>query len=196
MIFAVLVIIVITITRGQVILKSIVAYFAGSFSFLDYILSNPSAFELDKRLHGYLFFGGIIEPVVLFLKVIGLTNLKVPQWYFNIYCQQFYRITTGGPAIYINNNTTILYYLLRDFGVFGIIAGAVLLGLLLSFLYNRLDRDNDFIKLCYIYFANIMFNTVMTYQFFGTNPFFVIITLYICSRNKKIKLVFNKYNTR
>lgn len=191
-ILSVILIILVTISRGQAFVKTIVTYFAGSFSFLDYILQNPTAFALNDKLYGYMFFGGIIEPIVLILKVLGLTSIKVPQWYFNINCQQFYRITTSGDPIYINNNTTIIYYLLRDFGAVGIIIGAVVLAIILVYLYNKLDSNNDFCILCYLYFAYVMFNTVMTYSFFGTNPAFVLIALYLCTRRKRIKFIIKR----
>jgi oligosaccharide repeat unit polymerase len=178
----------VTLNRGQAIVKSIVVYFSGSFSFLDYIVSSPKMFALDQKTYGYLLFGAIFEPVVLALKVLGLTNIKVPQWHFNTYCQSFYNIGTPVFPIYYNNNTSIIYYLLRDCGVWGIILGGLFIGILLSKLHNQTKKGKLFSSLVYIYMINTLFNTVMTHQFFGTIPLFVLLTLLVCSSGIRIRI--------
>ncbi len=184
----VVVILMVTVSRGQDFWKTFVTYFSGSFSFLDYILQSPEQFALNEHLYGYLFFGAIIEPVVLLLKVAGLTTIKVPQYHFNIYCQQFYRISDLSHQITINNNTTILYYLLRDFGIAGIAIGGMIFGFVIAKLYNRAIEGKEFSTLLLIYMSNVLFNTVMTYQFFGMYPFFIVLVLFWCSRKKKFIL--------
>lgn len=176
----------ITVNRGQAIIKNIVVYFSGSFSFMDYIVCQPEMFALDDRTYGYLLFGAIFEPIVLLLKVLGLTDLKVPQWYFNIYCQQFYNIGTENTPIYFNNNTSIIYYLLRDFSVFGILIGGALFGIVLSKLHNQMTKGKELSTLMYIYMSNVLFNTVMTHQFFGMVPLFVFLAFFLCSRKMRI----------
>lgn len=166
----------VTVSRGQNIIRTFVVYFSGSFSFLDYIFADPVSFGLNEPLYGYLTFGSFFEPFVLFLKALGLTDAKVPQWYFNVYCQQFYNITASGTKIYINNNTTILYYFIRDFGTFGPVLGGLLFGGGFAAVQNGSCKNSVFCRLLFMYFCSVVFNTVMTYQMFGTIPFFIILS--------------------
>ena len=189
LVFLMLFILFITLNRGQALIRTIVAYFSGSLSFLDYIISSPAQFGLNEKLFGYLILGAFIEPVVLILKVLGLSTAKVPQWYFNIYCQQFYNIGTVGEPIYFNNNTTIIYYILRDFGPIGIVFCGLAAGFVLARISNRGKKGDVFWQLIYIYACNVMFNSVMTYQFFGMTPVFVILLLFLfSSRLVKIRI--------
>lgn len=174
----------ITLKRGQAILNNVYMYFSGSLSFLDYILENPSSFALDKPLHGYLTFGAIVEPVVLFLKVIGLTTAKVPSYEFNIYCQNYYNIGANGYHILFNANTSVLYYFIRDFGFFGVIIGALFFGIVATYSYNRWKKGSIFWGLIFIFVGNAMLNSIMTYQLFGPNPFFMCCAFYLLTQRK------------
>lgn len=175
---------VVTINREQKIIENILLYFSGSLSFLDYIVEHPLDFALDRPLNGYLTFAAFIEPVVLFLKVIGLTTMKVPSYEFNIYCQKYYNIGTGLKNIFINANTSVIYYFLRDFGFIGIVIGSIFVGGLLVISYNKWQCGNRFWGLVFIYIGNVILNSIMTYQLIGTTPFFIIITFYMLTQNK------------
>lgn len=179
-IFAIFVMFFITVTRGQEVLKNIVVYFSGSLSYLDYIVSNPATFALDKPTHGYLTFGVITEPIILILKILGLTSAKVPSYEFNIYCQQYYNIGTGTDKVLINANTSIIYYFLRDFGVYGILIGAVFISSVSIYAYNKWKtRGNRFYGMVFVYMSYTLFNSLMTYHFFSTKPLFILFTLYL-----------------
>ena len=181
-IFVVLSLVVITFIRNQDLSNNIVFYYSGSLSFLDRILENKELFGFDEGLmYGYMTFGAFCEPVVLFIKAVFNTDIDVPSYHFNIYCQEFYNISTGEP-LRINNNTSVLYYFLRDFGAIGIVIGAVFLGTLLVISYNNMRKNKLFSGLFFVYFANVMFNTLMTYQFFGNAPIVIVFTLFMCSR--------------
>lgn len=170
----------ITAIRGQAVLKSIVMYFSGSLSYLDYIISNPSIFALDKPTNGYLTFGVVTEPIVLIMKTMGLTSIKVPSYEFNIYCQQYYNIGTGTKEVLINANTSIIYYFLRDFGILGIFIGAIFVSSATIYAYNNWkSRGNKFYGMIFVYMCYTLFNSLMTYQFFGTMPLFIFFTLYL-----------------
>ncbi len=183
---AIVFIVFITIAKSGNLIKQIVVYYSGSFSFFEYILENPDVFEANEKLFGYLTFGAILEPIVLFLKFIGVTSTKTPAWYFNIHCQNFYDISRGPNSIYFNNNTSVLYYFYRDFGYIGICIGAVLIGVLISKFYKQWRQTGiQRFGLFYLYFAIIAINSIMTYQFFGCSPFFSVLTLLCISRGKK-----------
>ena len=170
----------ITVIRGQAVLKSVIMYFSGSLSYLDYIISNPSVFALDKPTNGYLTFGVITEPIVLILKILGLTSIKVPSYEFNIYCQQYYNIGIGTSKVLINANTSIIYYFLRDFGFSGIFIGAIFVCSITIYSYNKWKaRGNKFYGMIFVYMCYTLFNSLMTYQFFSTMPLFIFFTLYL-----------------
>lgn len=172
-----------TAIRGQELLKNSIVYFAGSLSFLDYIVEHPIKFALDKRLFGYLTFGAVIEPIVLALKVLGVTTAKVPSYEFNIYCQEYYNVGEG-TYISFNANTSILYYFLRDFGFVGVVVGALFIGCIAVKSYNSWKKGNMFWGLVFCYIGNVLFNSLMTYQLFGPSPLFIIFVYYYCTRKK------------
>ena len=181
----VLVMFVVTVFRKQEFIKNIVVYFSGSFSFLDYILDNSEKFGVSDHLSGYLTFGCITEPIVLGLKVIGLTTMKTPSYLFNIVGQNFYDIGAESEIILFNNNTTVLYYFLRDFGVAGIVIGGVFLAWLLAYSHNKWRAGSEFYALIFVYIASVLLNSIMTYQLFGCGPFFTVVALYFCSKRAK-----------
>jgi oligosaccharide repeat unit polymerase len=187
-----LVMFMVTIFREQEIFKNIVVYFSGSFSFLDYILDNPADFGLAERLNGYLTFGCITEPIVLGLKVLGLTTMKTPSYLFNIVGQNFYDIGSGSTTLLFNNNTTVIYYFLRDFGVWGIVIGGIFLSSLVVYSYNRWSSGSRFHALIFVYMAVVLLNSIMTYQLFGCNPFFVVVAMYFCCKRAKIRVVWRR----
>lgn len=180
-VFFLVVMVAITVMRGQNIVRSGIAYFTGSLSFLDLILENPVQFALDDPLYGYLTFGAVLEPIVLVMKGLGLTTIKIPSYEFNIYCQNFYDIGDGVTAMF-NANTSVLYYFIRDFSYLGVIIGGVFLGILVATSYNRWRRGNWFWGMLFCYFTVNLFNTIMTYQFFGQAPIFSVIAFYFCTK--------------
>lgn len=184
-----LILIVLSMNRGQVIVNSLFSYFSGSLSYIDYILINPSTFSLEDKLWGYLTFGFIFEPIVLLLKVLGITEAKIPSYYFNIVAQRYYNVGDGATVKMMNANTSILYYFLRDFGPIGVVLGAVLIGVLTVNLYNRWRNNNNaFAGMLYLYMCNVLFNSLMTNQLFGSTPFFIFFTLVLCTKVKKIPI--------
>lgn len=172
--------------RNGGILKGIVSYSAGSLSFLDLIFENPEQFGLTERLNGYMTFGALIEPVMLFLKFIGVTSAKTPSWYFNYHCQPFYNITTGVNRLYFNNNTSVLYFLYYDFGSIGAVIGGIWLGGIISRLHNRMIKDDILSSIMYIYFGSILLLTPMYYKFFNCNAVFSVMALYWCAKRYRI----------
>lgn len=174
--------------RNGGVLKGIVSYSSGSLSFLDLIFENPEKFGLNERLHGYMTFGALVEPIMLFLKFIGVTTAKTPSWYFNYHCQPFYNITTGANRLYFNNNTSILYFLFYDFGSLGAVIGGIWMGGLMSRFHNRMIRNSILSSLMYIYFGSILLLTPMYYKFFNCNAIFSLLALFVCAKKHKVIL--------
>ena len=180
-----------TANRGQAVFKAIFLYYSGSLSFLDYILEYPEHFALNQHMHGYMMFGFILEPLVLLLKVLGLTDAKIPSYYFNIYCQNYYDIGDGLHSILINANTSILYYYFRDFGFIGVFIGAVLVGSLTVYFFNKWKcMGNASSGIMYLFMCNVLFNSIMTNQLFSLTPFFIALTIILCTKTRKFPIEF------
>lgn len=174
---------IVTVVRGQNIFEQLIKYFAGGFSYLDLILENPSDFGLNGYTYGYLTFGAITEPIVLVLKVLGISTPNVPEYQINIYCQTFHNI--GDEAIIMYNaNTTILYYFISDLGFCGIIIGGILLGKVIAITYNMWNRCSWYGALLFMYFSIVALNSIMIYQFFGKSAIVVIFVLWFVTQNK------------
>ena len=191
----IVILVILSLNRGQIIFSSVFDYFSGSLSYLDYILENPSVFALEDKMWGYLTFGFIFEPIVLLLKVLGITEAKIPSYYFNIVAQKYYNVGAGSTYKVINANTSILYYFLRDFGFIGIVLGAILISILSVNFYNKWKNSNDsFSGMLYIFMCNVLFNSIMTNQLFASTPLFIYFTLFLCAKVKKIpiKITFRK----
>lgn len=187
-VFIVTTIVFVTEQRGGSLIKSFVSYYSGSLSFLDYIVENRSEYQLDDHLYGYLTFSFIFEPIVFVLKVLGVTTAKIPSYYFNIVCQKFVDIGNANTQILFNNNTTVLYHYLRDFGGFGILIGSLLYSKLISVAYNGINplrRNFELSALIYVYIGSTLINTIMTYQFYSVEPLFVFVVFYLCTRKNK-----------
>ena len=172
--------------RGGDFYKDLVIYFSGSFSYLSMILDNPTQYGLGEMMYGYMGFGFILEPIMLVLKFLGLSDAKVPSWHFNIYCQPFQNIATTG-WIAFNNNTTLLYYYLRDFGFIGIVLATIVFSFVLS-RFIKMWKDGKLIGSVFsIYLVIVLLNGVMTNQLFETISFFCCISLFIMTHVKKKK---------
>lgn len=181
---------VITISRGlgeESLLDKIILYFAGSFSFLEVILNSPTNFGFSNGLmYGYLTFGFILEPIVLFLKAVFGFNIDVPSYFFNIYVQDWYNI---GDSIYrvYNNNTTMLYTFLRDFGEFGVIIGTLFIAILISINEKNYRFKNDLRSLLVlVYMYTVVINSTIIYSMtnLGSSLMFILIIICVKSKNK------------
>lgn len=182
----------VTMSRGlgkESILDKVILYFAGSFSFLELILKNPSQFGFSQGLtYGYLTFGFIFEPIVLFLKAAFGVNIDVPSYYFNIYVQGWYNIGETRNMLY-NNNTTMLYTFLRDFGELGIIIGTMLLAITICICENKYRRNKDYrYFLILVYMYTVIVNSTIMYTLTKITSSLIFILMFIVTKKKSIQI--------
>ena len=60
---------------------------------------------------------------------------------------------------------------------------------LISAAYNRWVRGDLFWGLVFCYLGYMLFNSLMMYQLFGPQPFFVVIAFWFCTgRGRRIKI--------
>lgn len=166
--------------RGGDMLDSLITYFSGSFSFLDYILANPRDYGLETFHYGMMTFSPITEPMMYILKVIGLTSEKIPSYYINLYVQDF--VDIGGDSIVMfNNNTTALLPFILDGGWIGVLLGGWFLAFLSAKTYSYFINKSMVGGIFYLYVVNGMFMTTISYQsFISVTPFVTLLVLYFC----------------
>lgn len=166
--------------RGGDIYRSMVTYFSGSFSFLDYILDHPVDYGLDEYHYGIITLSPITEPLIYILKALHLTAEKIPSYWLNLYVQTFVDIGGGHEAMF-NNNTTILLPFILDGGIVGIIFGGIFTAFLTMKSYNYFIKGNAIGGVFFLYVMNSMFMSTISYQgFMSVTPFVALLIIYIC----------------
>lgn len=182
-VFGTIVLVIMTYLRGLNGLSffdMIIMYFAGSFSYLELIIRNPVSFGLeDPLLLGYLTLGFIFEPIILVLKFFVGIDFKIPGYYFNIYMQPFQNIAENGMKLF-NNNSTMIYTFLRDFGVAGVVIGPFFLSWLTYKTQRRYEKTQDTIWfLLLIYMYSVILNSTMSYSLTSISSSLVILVIFI-----------------
>lgn len=174
-------IIVMTVSvRGGNMLNSLITYFSGSFSFLDYILANPRDYGLDTYHYGMMTLSPITEPLMYILKVIRLTTEKIPSYYLNLYVQDFVDIGATNTVMF-NNNTTALLPFILDGGWIGVVFGGWFLAFLASKTYSYFVTRKMVGGIMYLYVVNGMFMTTISYQsFISITPLLALLVIYYC----------------
>ncbi len=151
--------------EGITVWNSFVLYYPGAFSFLDLIIENQSVYGLDDiPLFGQMMLGFIVSPIIMVLKVLLGVSWKTPSYYFNVYVQGRNNIGAVKP-LYINNNTTMLFHALRDFGYLGVVIYPLFLAKILVYCENRYRNDNDIRYLAiYTFMFTVLMDSVIMYQ--------------------------------
>lgn len=157
-------------------------YYVGSLSFLELILQNPTSYGLsDPLMYGYLTLGFIFEPIVLVLKFFLGVDIDIPGYHFNIYAQVFANIGES-HVMYYNNNTTIFYTFLRDFGEIGIVLGTAFIAVIISASQKRFEKHQSIRSLYILMFLySVIFNSSMMYTMTSISSSLLIIFLIIFS---------------
>ena len=168
-------------------MQTIILYFSGSLSFLEYILQNPLSYGLDMKHYGQLTFGFLTEPIAIILKSILGINAKVPSYYFNIYAQKFVDIGTTKKFLY-NNNTTFWYPFMLDFGINYAIFGAIIYFILICFVLNKKNSGNQKFYFIYIYLCSTIINSSVSYKLIGlSSTLIILLILFTIEKRKKIE---------
>lgn len=168
--------------RGGNLLGSLITYFSGSFSFLDYILANPRDYGLETYHYGMMTLSPIAEPLMYVLKAAGLTTEKIPSYYLNLYVQDFVDIGANRIAMF-NNNTTALLPFILDGGWLGVLFGGWFLAFLSAKTYSFFISRNMVGSIMYLYVVNGMFMTTISYQsFISITPFLAFVVVYFCAK--------------
>lgn len=181
LVYAFIGLIIVTMLRGEDIFNvahTAYLYFVGPFSYLELMIQNPENFGLkEPLLLGYLTLGFLFEPLVLVLKAFIGLNFDVPSYHFNIFAQRFVDIGTNEYMFY-NNNTTMLYTFIRDFGPIGVVIGTAITALLIVFFQRRAIKFNNMkYKILLIFMYSVIFDSARVYMLTNTNLIIIFITL-------------------
>lgn len=184
-----------SLRSSRSIIESAVMYFVGPLSFLQYIIDNPASFGLkDGLTFGYLTFGFIFEPVMGFIKSLANINVHMPSYYFNIYAQPQSNIGISGHIYNYNNNTTMFYPFIRDFGIWGIIIGTVFLSLFAAILTSKYQNNrSSILKYLMIFLYGVIIVGVMEYSMMSVWASLEIILIFCFVRRKQTDICQNKY---
>ena len=166
--------------RGGNMFSSLVRYFSGSFSFLDYILDHPLDYGLNVRHYGFITLSPITEPLMYVIKVLGLSSERIPSYYLNLYVQDFVDLGAREVVMFNNNTTTLLPFLL-DGGLVGVIFGGFFLALISMKFYDYFVSRKTIGAIMYLYIVNGLFMTTISYQsFMSITPFVALAVIYFC----------------
>jgi hypothetical protein len=198
LVYAAVAMVIVTLLRGQDIMnvvKSAQMYFVGSFSYLELIIRNPLQFGLlQAPMYGYLTLGFIFEPLVLVIKLLTGANIDVPSYYFNIYAQGFVNIGETKSILY-NNNTTMLYTFLCDFGTVGVVIGTFFVAWLICYLQKKaIKGDKLRSKLLLIFMYAVIFDSARVYILSSTTPLIILLTLLFVVRKQRKTNATRLYN--
>ncbi len=119
-------------------LSTLISNFTGSFSYFS--LMNRYDRYLNP-LYGRAIFAGFIDPVIMILHFLGLTNVEITQNSIGLILSQFYVL---GKHSY-NAMPTMYYFFISDFGKSGVFIGPALLAVY-SFLSERMVRHYNSYK--------------------------------------------------
>lgn len=170
--------------NGLSLFETITLYYAGSLSFLEYIVQNPVSYGLMVQHYGLLTFGFITEPIIIALNVLLGTGLKVPSYYFNTYAQKFVNISDIGTLLY-NNNSTFFYPFMLDFGISGAILGAFIYFSIIIFA-EKLNRKGN-LKLYFVsvFLYSSVINSSISYKLIGLSATIIIVLCLACIGKKR-----------
>ena len=167
---------------GEGLLFNIYTYFVGSIHLFGVCIDNPSTFLLDGQnlLYGQAMFNWITELINFtggFLFNISITTgLEI----VNQVTQNFVNVS---PTVVMNNNVTMLYIFLRDFDVWGLIIGPMVLALVYVWAYKARKNKRTLIsRAIYYYLLSQMPYFLFEYILAKGNVVFVIIFMLLIYR--------------
>lgn len=158
-------------------------YYAGSLSFLEYIISNSQLYGLSIQHFGSLTFGFITEPIAMLINFLFGSNIKVPSYYFNIYAQKFVDIGATNKMLY-NNNSTVFYPFMLDFGISGALIGSVFYYLIIMFVDRLKQKGNLRYYFIAVYIYSTVINSSISYKLIGITAAVVFLLCFFCIKKK------------
>ena len=167
---------------GEGLIFNIYTYFVGSIHLFGVCIDNPSVFLLDGNnlLYGQAMFNWITEIINFSGGLLFNTSITTGIEIVNQVTQNFVHVS---PTVLMNNNVTMLYVFLRDFDIWGLIIGPMILALVYVCSYKaRKNRRTLLSRVIYYYLLSQMPYFLFEYIFAKGNVVFVIIFVFLINR--------------
>jgi len=170
--------------------KSIITYFTGGLHFFSYILDRKSWFGLDQKSFGIISFRSIFY---IFSQVLYyLSGKTIPLLSSRFSLASIDATYLIGDNVLFNAFPTAFYYSIRDFGLFGVIVMPLLLAIVATAFFQRLERKlsiGNLIALMECCFLIIF--SVCTWMFYKQEYLMQLIYYFII-----LKLIMSRSNRR
>jgi len=178
------------VTRNWGLFSEFGLYMTGGLPFLSSLMDTTNI-EYGVT-DGKIMFGSFYDFFGLALRVLNI-DITLASQIYSSYVKDFIPI---GPNLVTNYTATAILSLLLDFGVFGLILGGALYGIIFSFVENRFIKKTNIFNLALLmYVTGIAIESVQNYTFKSTVFIFVILYLwfFLRDKNKNKKMVSNIY---
>lgn len=179
-----------SIRGSKGIIYDVYAYYIGGMHLFGIAVNSPDTFHLNKEglLYGKEFFSSFISLINNARAVFDLPEItRSGASIINETVQLFYYVS---PNTHMNNNVTMLYGFLRDFGIMGIIFNTAGLALVYIFLYKK--RNEDAYSECMYLFAITLIPSLLFEWIYGrTYILLVFIILFVLKKFDKQKGIKN-----
>lgn len=167
-------------SSGITLIENVFLYYSGSLSHLTVIMQTPGGYGLNESLtYGYLMLGPITEPLALALKFFFRFDIEVPSYYINSFVQVFVNIGATRDVMF-NNNTTMLFAAIKDFGYLGFAVYPVFLSVILVSIERLLlHSKNVVLYLSFFLLISIsLLDTIINYNFISTS-YIIIVAVFL-----------------
>ncbi|MEG2001110.1 MAG: O-antigen polymerase [Evtepia sp.] len=119
-------------------------YFSGGIKLFDVVLNNPEQFGLNYPMFGIAIISGLLSVIQLLLSYVPVIgSFFYGELITNLVQQNVTSYIMVGPQLTMNAAPTMFYYFMRDFGVFGLLSGGMVVALLMNMATKQL-RYNSF----------------------------------------------------
>ena len=167
---------------GEGLLFNVYTYFVGSIHLFGVCIDNASTFLLDGQnlLYGQAMFNWITEIINFVGGILFNISITTGIEIVNQVPQNFVNVS---PTVVMNNNVTMLYIFLRDFDVWGLIIGPMVLALVYVWAYKARKNKRTLIsRAIYYYLLSQMPYFLFEYILAKGNVVFVIIFMLLIYR--------------
>lgn len=182
-------IIYLTLERGGIdfdFLNQFAIYYVGSFSLLDFYITNSTYFIFNEDfLTGRAFLGGLINPIIVILSVLYNFDYKLYGGDYIITSITSINQSIGN-GIFMNAAPTWIFHLLKDLGFLGLIIYPLLFGFIVNHIYLRMIKRKDLLSIAIMsYLLYTIIKTTSGWMFLFIPTWMCIIFLiYFIKRGK------------
>ena len=164
-------------------LKYLYTYITGCIPHLDYRLNMVDQHGIFT--YGLSTFYGIIQPILFFIKNIGI--IEYPQFYLqSVELANVQDYINVGTNLRFNAFVTPFFYFYLDKGLLGVFLGSGLYGIITSIIY-KLHKDNLRFTILYLLILQGLLSSMVRFPFVISSYVIAIIMVFLVTKNVSIK---------